>query len=33
MIWRYYLYGVHVDVFTNHKSLKYVFIQKDANLP
>ena len=24
-LWRYYLYGVHVDVFTNHKSLKYVF--------
>ena len=20
-IWRYYLYGVHVDVFTDHKSL------------
>ena len=24
-IWRYYLYGVHVDVFTNHKSLQYMF--------
>ncbi|WMV14131.1 hypothetical protein MTR67_007516, partial [Solanum verrucosum] len=24
-IWRHYLYGVHVDVFTNHKSLQYVF--------
>ena len=20
-IWRHYLYGIHVDVFTNHKSL------------
>jgi len=26
------LYGVHVDVFTNHKSLQYVFNQKDLNL-
>ena len=24
-IWRHYLYDVHVDVFTNHKSLQYVF--------
>ncbi|WMV25398.1 hypothetical protein MTR67_018783 [Solanum verrucosum] len=24
-IWRHYLYGVHVDVFIHHKSLKYVF--------
>ena len=31
-IWRYYLYGVHVDVFTDHKSLQYVFSQKDLNL-
>ena len=23
-IWRHYLYGVHVDVFTDHKSLQYV---------
>ncbi|WMV29801.1 hypothetical protein MTR67_023186 [Solanum verrucosum] len=22
MIWRHYLYKVHVDVFTDHKSLK-----------
>lgn len=27
-----YLYNVHVDVFTDHKSLKYVFDQKDLNL-
>ncbi|WMV08763.1 hypothetical protein MTR67_002148 [Solanum verrucosum] len=32
MIWKHYLYGVHVDVFTDHKSLQYVFIQKDLNL-
>ncbi|WMV45356.1 hypothetical protein MTR67_038741, partial [Solanum verrucosum] len=31
-IWRYYLYGVHVDVFTDHKSLQYVFNQKGLNL-
>ncbi|WMV14189.1 hypothetical protein MTR67_007574 [Solanum verrucosum] len=32
MILRHYLYGVHVDVFTDHKSLQYVFNQKDLNL-
>ncbi|WMV46298.1 hypothetical protein MTR67_039683 [Solanum verrucosum] len=26
-IWRHYLYGVHVDVLTDHKSLHYVFSQ------
>ncbi|WMV41377.1 hypothetical protein MTR67_034762 [Solanum verrucosum] len=31
-IWRHYLYSVYVDVFTNHKSLQYVFNQKDLNL-
>ncbi|KAH0661218.1 hypothetical protein KY284_026149 [Solanum tuberosum] len=31
-IWRYYLYGVHIDVFTDHKSLQYVFTQKELNL-
>lgn len=24
-IWRHYLYSVHVYVFTDHKSLQYVF--------
>ena len=24
-IWRHYLYGVHVDVFIDHKSLQYMF--------
>ena len=24
-IWSHYLYGVHVDVFTDHKSLQYAF--------
>ena len=31
-VWRHYLYGVHVDVFTDHKSLQYVFTQKEFNL-
>ncbi|WMV09094.1 hypothetical protein MTR67_002479 [Solanum verrucosum] len=31
-IWRHYLYGGHVDFFTDHKSLQYVFSQKDLNL-
>ncbi|KAH0698841.1 hypothetical protein KY284_013056 [Solanum tuberosum] len=31
-IWRHYLYGVHVDVFIDHKSLQYVFTQKELNL-
>ena len=31
-IWSHYLYGVHVDVFTDNKSLQYVFTQKDLNL-
>ena len=26
------MYGVHVDVFTNHKSLQYVFTQRELNL-
>ena len=25
------MYGVHVDVFTDHKSLQYVFTQKELN--
>ena len=24
-LWRHYLYGVHVDIFTNHKCLQHVF--------
>ena len=26
------MYGFHVDVFTDHKSLQYVFTQKELNL-
>ncbi|WMV55277.1 hypothetical protein MTR67_048662 [Solanum verrucosum] len=31
-IWRHYLYGVHGDMFTDHKSLQYVFKKNDINL-
>ncbi|WMV54625.1 hypothetical protein MTR67_048010, partial [Solanum verrucosum] len=31
-IWHHYLYGVHVDIYTNHKSFQYIFKQKDLNL-
>ena len=31
-IWKHYLYGVHVDIFTDHKSLQYIFRQKELNL-
>lgn len=31
-IWLHYLYGVHFDIFSDHKSLQYVFTQKELNL-
>ncbi|GFS37411.1 hypothetical protein Acr_00g0051850 [Actinidia rufa] len=31
-IWRHYLYGVTCEVFTNHKSLKYLFTKKELNM-
>ena len=31
-LWRHYLFGVHVDVFTDQKSLQYVFTQRELNL-
>ena len=31
-MWCHYLYGVHVEVFTDHKHLRYVFSQKELNL-
>ena len=30
--WRHYLYGVTCQIFTDHKSLKYLFTQKELNL-
>ena len=30
-IWRHYLYGKQFEVYSNHKSLKYIFTQRDLN--
>ena len=31
-IWRHYLYGRQFEIFTDHKSLKYIFTQKELNM-
>ena len=31
-IWRHYLYCVHVDIYKDHKSLQYIFKQKELNI-
>ena len=31
-ILRHYLYGVTCEIYTDHKSLKYIFQQRDLNL-
>nr|APU93382.1 putative gag-pol polyprotein [Marshallia obovata] len=31
-VWRHYLYGVKCTIYTDHKSLKYFFEQKDLNM-
>ena len=31
-IWRYYLYGEEFKVYSDHKSLKYIFKQRDLNM-
>jgi hypothetical protein len=31
-LWRHYLYGARFDVFSDHKSLKYLFDQKELNM-
>ncbi|GJT62324.1 putative nucleotidyltransferase, ribonuclease H [Tanacetum coccineum] len=31
-IWRHYLYGEVCDIFTDHKSLKYIFTQRELNM-
>ncbi|XP_049367958.1 uncharacterized protein LOC125832810 [Solanum verrucosum] len=31
-LWRHYLYGVHCEVFTDHRSLQYICTQRDLNL-
>jgi hypothetical protein len=31
-IWRHYLMGKRCELYTDHKSLKYIFMQSDLNL-
>ena len=31
-IWRHYLYGEQFEVFSDHKSLKYIFTQQNLNM-
>ena len=31
-IWRHYLYGEDFEVYSDHKSLKYIFMQRDLNM-
>ena len=30
--WHHYLYGEQFEVFSDHKSLKYIFIQRDLDM-
>ena len=32
MIWRHNLYGYQFEVYSDHKSLKYIFTQRDLNM-
>ena len=31
-IWHHYLYGEQFEVYSDHKSLKYIFTQRDLNM-
>ena len=31
-LWRHYLYGSRFEVFSDHKSLRYLFDQKELNM-
>jgi hypothetical protein len=31
-IWRHYLMGAHCNIYTDHKSLQYIFTQADLNM-
>ena len=31
-IWHHYLYGEQFEVYLDHKSLKYIFTQRDLNM-
>jgi len=30
--WRHYLYGARCEIYTDHKSIKYIFTQKEFNM-
>jgi hypothetical protein len=30
--WRHYLYGQKCDIYTDHKSMKYIFTQSELNM-
>jgi hypothetical protein len=32
MVWRHYLIGHRCEIYSDHKSLKYIFTQNDLNL-
>ena len=31
-VWRHYLFGNKMDIYTDHKSLKYILTQKELNM-
>ena len=31
-MWRHYLFGLHCDIYTDHKNLKYIFKLKELNM-
>ena len=31
-IWHHYLYGEQFEVFSDHRRLKYIFMQRDLNM-
>jgi hypothetical protein len=31
-VWQHYLYGSQVQIFTDHKSLKYLMLEKELNM-
>ena len=31
-IWRHYIYGERLEVFSDHKSMMYIFTQRDLNM-
>jgi hypothetical protein len=32
IVWRHYLYGTQIQIFADHKSLKYLMSQKELNI-